>query len=147
MYDVIFESRNISKESKNLEFKARDPDEEKGISDTEKEAMDQMEKQGPLITLMVKYIPKTHSRTDERLFCWKRAIIDAGTITAFLKKFLQKMVFLTVKHIKFRKKFQRKAVFSLIRCVFQKPKGAAWILQPLWTMQKKNGVTILKKRV
>lgn len=40
MYDVIFESRNISKESKNLEFKARDPDEEKGISDTEKEAMD-----------------------------------------------------------------------------------------------------------
>ena len=138
MYDVIFESRNISKESKNLEFKARDPDEEKGISDTEKEAMDQMEKQGLSITLMVKYIPKTHSRTDERFFCWKRVMIDAGIITAFLKNFLQKMVFLTVKHIKFREKFQRKVVFSLIRCVFQKPKGAAWILQPSLGHAKKE---------
>lgn len=123
MYDVVFKFRNKSEDTMDLEFKAHDPDEEKGLSDTEKEAMGQMEKQGPTVTSTVKNIPKTHIRTNGHFFIWKRVIIDAGTITAFLKNFLQEMVFLTVKHIKFRKKFQKKAVFSLIRYVFQKPKG------------------------
>lgn len=73
-------------------------------------------------------------------------MINAGTKTAFLKNFLQKKVFLAAKNIKFRKIFQRKAVFPSVRCLFQKPEGGGLNLAAPLDYAKKNGLTILKKR-
>lgn len=71
---------------------------------------------------------------------------NAKTKTAFLKNFIQKRVFLAVKNIKFRKIFQRRAVFSSVRCLFQKPGGDGLYLAAPLDHAKKNGLTILRKR-
>lgn len=66
-------------------------------------------------------------------------MINIQTKTAFLKNFLQKMVFLAVKNTKLRKIFQRRAVFSSVRCLFQKPRGGGLDLAAPLDHEKKNG--------
>ena len=74
-YDVTLEPRNPGDKGIILEFKVQDKDEEKELSDTVREALDQIERQRYETMLVERGVPKENIREYGFAFCGKRVLI------------------------------------------------------------------------
>lgn len=75
-YDVLLEPKNCSKDDAIiLEFKVYDPDGEKTLEDTVKDALNQMEEKKYAAQMKNKGIPENHIRKYGFAFCGKRVLI------------------------------------------------------------------------
>ncbi len=74
-YDVPLEPRNPGDKGIILEFKVQDKDEEKELSDTVREALDQIERQRYETMLVERGVPKENIREYGFAFCGKRVLI------------------------------------------------------------------------
>ena len=75
-YDVLLEPKNCSKDDAIiLEFKVYDPDGEKTLEDTVKDALNQMEEKKYAAQMTSKGIPENHIRKYGFAFCGKKVLI------------------------------------------------------------------------
>ena len=75
-YDVLLEPKNCSKDDAIiLEFKVYDPDGEKTLEDTVKDALNQIEKKKYAAQMTNKRIPENHIRKYGFAFCGKKVLI------------------------------------------------------------------------
>lgn len=75
-YDVLLEPKNCSKDNAIiLEFKVYDPDGEKTLEDTVKDALNQMEEKKYAAQMTSKGIPENHIRKYGFAFCGKKVLI------------------------------------------------------------------------
>ena len=75
-YDVLLEPKNCSKDDAIiLEFKVYDPDGEKTLEDTVKDALNQIEKKKYAAQMTSKGIPENHIRKYGFAFCGKKVLI------------------------------------------------------------------------
>lgn len=77
-YDVVLEPRNPREDAVILEFKVQDIEKETELSDTAKDALDQIERQNYTAVLTAKGIPEEHIRKYGFAFCGKTVLISGG---------------------------------------------------------------------
>lgn len=79
-YDVVLEPRDPREDAVILEFKVQDIEKETELSDTAKDALDQIERQNYTAVLTAKGIPEEHIRKYGFAFCGKTVLISGGGI-------------------------------------------------------------------